>query len=238
MNEITFKRMSAIKKAQQISKYFRQERADYQYTKDVFRKLRSLLDIKVTKKSKKLPYIPTEDEIRRYYEVVWKAKNLAHAIMIKTLLYTGVRVTELINIKLTDVDLDACQIKIRKGKGDKDRIVPFPQNFKEVLAVHVKFMKSHHGTCLFESSWKKQYSDRGIRKILEKYTKEAGISCSISPHRLRHFLFTWMKRQGVDDALIQPYSGHESRLSLEIYSKLAINEAQEEYENVISKFPV
>ncbi|MBY0580257.1 MAG: site-specific integrase [Rickettsiales bacterium] len=231
-------RMSASKKAKQIAKYFRQERADYEYTKDVFRKLREILDIRVTKKAKKLPYVPTEEEIKKYYEVVWKSKNLLHIIMIKTLLYTGVRVTELINIKLEDVDINNCQIKISNGKGNKDRIVPFPQNFKEVLGVHVQTMSKIKAKYLFESSWKKQYTDRGIRKILEKYTKEAGIDRSISPHKLRHFLFTWMKRQGIDDALIQPYSGHESRISLEIYSKLAINDAQEKYDAVISKFPI
>jgi integrase/recombinase XerD len=73
---------------------------------------------------------------------------------------------------------------------------------------------------------------------LEQYTKEAGMEHSISPHKLRHFLFTWLKKQGVEDALIQPYSGHESRKSLEIYSKLSIGDAQEEYENIIGKFPV
>ena len=56
---------------------------------------------------------------------------------------------------------------------------------------------------------------------------------SISPHKLRHFLFTWLKKQGIEDALIQPYSGHESRQSLEIYSKLSIGDAQKSYENVI-----
>ena len=60
----------------------------------------------------------------------------------------------------------------------------------------------------------------------------------ISPHKLRHFLFTWLKKQGIEDALIQPYSGHESRKSLEIYSKLSIGDAQEEYEQIIRKFPV
>ena len=58
------------------------------------------------------------------------------------------------------------------------------------------------------------------------------------PHRLRHFLVTWLKTQGVDDALIQPYSGHETRTSLEIYSRLAITEAQREYYAVIDRFPV
>jgi integrase/recombinase XerD len=60
----------------------------------------------------------------------------------------------------------------------------------------------------------------------------------MSPHKLRHFLLTWLKKQGIDDALIQPYSGHESRQSLEIYSNLAITEAQKEYNGVISQFPV
>ena len=50
------------------------------------------------------------------------------------------------------------------------------------------------------------------------------------PHRLRHFLFTWLKTQGIDDALIQPYSGHATRTSLEIYSRLALADAQHTYE--------
>lgn len=74
--------------------------------------------------------------------------------------------------------------------------------------------------------------------VLEHYAKEAELSKPISPHKLRHFLFTWLKKQGIDDALIQPYSGHESRQSLEIYSKLSITDAQSEYERVINKFPI
>ena len=66
----------------------------------------------------------------------------------------------------------------------------------------------------------------------------AGLSRSISPHQLRHFLLTWLKKQGIDDALIQPYSGHASRQSLEVYSRLAIGEAQKAYDEVITRFPV
>jgi integrase/recombinase XerD len=61
---------------------------------------------------------------------------------------------------------------------------------------------------------------------------------SISPHKLRHFLFTWLKKQGVDDALIQPFSGHETRQSLEIYSKLSLADVQEIYNEKIDKFPI
>lgn len=79
---------------------------------------------------------------------------------------------------------------------------------------------------------------RGIRKLLDRYAKQAGLKRSFSPHKFRHFLLTWLKKQGIDDAFIQPYSGHASRQSLEVYSRLAIKEAQHEYDGVIGRFPV
>jgi integrase/recombinase XerD len=66
---------------------------------------------------------------------------------------------------------------------------------------------------------------------------DSGSRCAASG-RLRHFLFTWLKTQGIDDALIQPYSGHASRTSLEIYSRLALPGAQASYDGVIGQFPV
>ncbi len=226
-------------KAKQLIKLLRQENPDYNYLREVFRQIRKELDVQVnTGAPKKLPQVPTEEEISKYYEAVWKARNMQHVVMIKTLLYTGVRVTELIHIKLSDIDFDRCQMRINEGKGKKDRIVPYPIGFREILAIHVDNSRKNKQTNLFESSWKKPYTDRGIRKILAKYTEKAGIEHSISPHKLRHFLFTWMKKQGVDDALIQPYSGHESRQSLEIYSRLSLNDAQPIYDSKIKGFPV
>ena len=231
-------RTPAKQKARQLARHLRAERPDYAYLKEVFRCLRAELDISVPRASKRLPAVPTEDEIRRFYVAVWHGRRLGDAVLIKTLLYTGVRVSELIAIRLDAVDLDRCQIRITRGKGGKDRVVPFPQNFKETLALHADALRRKRATHLFESSWKKPYSDRGVRKLLARYAAQAGLARPISPHRLRHFLFTWLKTQGIDDALIQPYSGHASRQSLEIYSRLALAEAQEEYEQVIGRFPV
>ncbi|WP_233882779.1 tyrosine-type recombinase/integrase [Brevibacillus laterosporus] len=182
--------------------------------------------------------MPTEEELKRYYEVVWKSKNFQDMMIVKTLMYTGIRVSELINIRLMDIDFHYRQVRINNGKGGKDRIVPFSQSFKELLAMHADVMKKKHAVYLFESSWKKKYTGRGIRKILAKYSEESGLVQNLSPHKLRHFLLTWLKKQGIDDALIQPYSGHESRKSLEIDSKLAITDAQQEYNEVINKFPI
>ncbi|MBZ0187842.1 MAG: tyrosine-type recombinase/integrase [Candidatus Obscuribacterales bacterium] len=231
-------RTNPEKKAKQLARYLRDERPDYNYLKAVFRHLRTELNVAVEKNSKSLPDIPTEEELQRYYQVVWKAKNNQDLLIIKTLLYTGARVTELVNMKLTDVDLQRCQIRINSRKGDKDRIVLFPEQFKEVLARHAENLKDKGATYLFESSWKKPYTDRGIRKILERYAQEAELDKTMSPHKLRHFLFTWLKKQGIDDALIQPYSGHTSRQSLEVYSRLSLADAQTEYSDAIRRFPV
>jgi integrase/recombinase XerD len=231
-------RTPAKQKAKELAKFLRSERPDYNYLKSVFRHLREELEVPVTRAPKKLPDVPTEDEIERYYEAVWKSQNFQDMIIIKTFLYTGVRVSELVMIRLDDVDYDRCQIRINQGKGEKDRIVPFPKTFKEVLAMHAARMREKHAEYLFESSWKRRYTDRGIRKILAKYAEKAGITRTISPHRLRHFLLTWLKKQGIDDALIQPYSGHATRQSLEVYSKLSIHEAQQHYDQVMNKFPI
>lgn len=221
-----------------ISKILRDERPDYVYLRDLFKKIRQEFDITVTTKAKKLPYVPTEEELKQYYHWVWQTKNIKHMILIRVLLYTGIRVQELVNIQLSDLDFDRCQIRINQGKGAKDRIVPFPTHFRETLMLFANTEKNNGAIYLFESNRKKAFTTRGIRKILAEYATEAGMQQSISPHKLRHFLFTWLKKQGVDDALIQPYSGHETRQSLEIYSKLSLSDAQEAYNDKIDKFPI
>lgn len=232
------KRTSPHKKALQIAKYFRHESPDYHYLRAVFQNLRQALKVEVTAAPKKLPYVPTETELKKYYDALWNAQNMQDMMIVKTLLYTGIRVSELIRLQIQDIDFDRCQLRIVAGKGKKDRIVPFPKSFRETLALHVSNANKNKQLHLFESSWKKPYSDRGIRKMLEKYSRMAGIQKTISPHKLRHFLFTWLKKQNVDDALIQPYSGHETRQSLEVYSKLSLSKAQEEYDEKIKNFPV
>jgi integrase/recombinase XerD len=231
-------RTGAKKKAHELARYLRSERPDYAYLKDVFRYLRAELEIEVPRASRKLPFVPSEDQIQRYYQAVWKAENFSDMVLIKTLLYTGIRVGELVKVHLSELDFDQCQLRITAGKGNKDRYVPFPASFKEALAMHARQLKERGAVYLFESSWKKKYTERGVRKMLLRYSVAAGLEHSISPHQLRHFLLSWLKKQGIDDALIQPYSGHASRQSLELYSKLALADAQKEYNAVIGRFPV
>jgi integrase/recombinase XerD len=232
------KRTPARQKAIELAGLLQNEQADYAYLKQLFYYLRQELGVTVPAKAKKLPYVPQEAELQRYYQTVWQAGHFEDIILIKTLFYTGLRVSELVNLKLSEVNLEQCQLRINHAKGGKDRVVPFPPGFKEALAGHVQLLRQKKAVYLFESRRKKKYSERGVRRMLERYSQKAGLSRPLAPHQLRHFLLTWLKKQGVDDALIQPYSGHASRESLEIYSRLAIEEAQQEYNQVMNKFPI
>lgn len=231
-------RTAPKKMAKTLAKHLRDERPDYDYLKAVFKELRKELNVDVARQSKKLPLVPTSDQLAKFYEAVWSSKNFPEMVMVRLFLYTGIRVSELINIKLNDVDFNLFRIRINNGKGGKDRYVPFPKSFKELLAVHVNTMQSRNALYLFESNRKTKYTDRGVRKIIEKHSQKADIGFNFSPHKFRHYFLTWLKLNNIDDALIQPYSGHESRKSLEVYSKIAISDAQKEYDKIIINFPV
>ncbi|MEK3871752.1 hypothetical protein NYE76_17795 [Paenibacillus sp. FSL M7-0831] len=75
----------------------------------MFQHLRTELEIEVPKASKKLTYVPTEEELKRYYEVVWRSKNFQEMMIVKTLMYTGIRVSELANVRLSEIDFHYCQ---------------------------------------------------------------------------------------------------------------------------------
>ncbi|GHO79330.1 integrase [Ktedonobacter sp. SOSP1-85] len=221
-----------------MAKLLQAERPDYPYLKSVFRALREDLEIAIPRKEARLPDVPTEDDIRRFYQAVWNCRNFADMVLIKTLFYTGIRVSELVAIRLDEVDVERCQIRITKGKGSKDRQVPFPRSFRELLALHMEQVQARGAVYLFESVRRRRYTDRGVRKMLTRYATQAGITRSMSPHKWRHFLFTWLKKEGINDALIQPYSGHATRQSLEVYSRLSLADAQPSYNQTMERFPI
>jgi|SRR6185437_41882 len=232
------KRTSARVKAEELVKLLQPEKPDYEYLRQVFQYLRKALNIAVVYKEKSPPYVPTEDEIKKYYEAVWKSRKMKHVVLLKMLLYTGIRVSEIIHVKISDVDFDRCLIRITGIHGKKERIVPFPSSFTEVLAMHADVIKRRKGEYLFESTWRKPYTVRGVDKILARYKEAAGITSSLSPKRLRYFLVNWFKKQGLEDAFIKMHTGYESQQSIEKYAKASASDAQKAYENIIGQFPV
>jgi integrase len=103
------------------------------YLKKVFQHTRSILAISPAKAEKRLPELLTDHELVGFYEAVWHARNPTHMIMVKLLIFTGLRNAELARVRLQDMDLDHCQVHVVQGKGSKDRSVLFPSSFRREL---------------------------------------------------------------------------------------------------------
>src|SRR5258708_19637951 len=97
--------ISAKKMAQKVSSLLKAQSPNYDYLRDVFRFVRENLNIEVTTTPTRLPYVPTEDEIRLFYKTVWESNDIIPMLMIKVLLYTGIRVSQLANIQIYNINL-------------------------------------------------------------------------------------------------------------------------------------
>ena len=124
----------------------------------------------------------TDAELVTFYETIWQARQLTHVVMLKLLLFTGIRNVELVRLRLTDVDLQTCQLRISQGKGHKDRYVLFPTSFRGELAQYLERQRTQSARYLFESNRCRPYSTRRIRQIVKHYARAAGIEKRVYPH--------------------------------------------------------
>lgn len=224
--------------ARKLVRLLRPQRPDYPYLKKVFQHTRELLEVKPSKAKKRLPELLTDSELVGFYEAVWHARNSVHMVMIKLLIYTGLRNAELSRIRLKDVDLDQCQIRVEQGKGKKDRSVLYPAGFRGELAQYISHCKEQRATYLFESNRLKPFSTRRIRQIIHQYASEAGIEKRVYPHLFRHQIITYLTRKGIISPKLQLLSGHSEEKSLAIYRDLALADVAGEYEAAMRTFPV
>lgn len=227
------------KLARRLARIIHKERPDYHYLKKLFVHVRDELDLTGgPPQPKKLPELLTDKEVTRFYEAVWNAADRTHVVMIKLLLYTGIRNSELANLELHDVDLDAMTIRVDQGKGKKDRYVPFPLSFRGELAQYIDNQKDRKARYLFETNRLDRFTTRWIRGLVKRYAQQAGIEKRIYPHLFRHQLLTHLAKKGVVDAKLQVISGHEARKSLEVYQELSLADVAEEYQEAMRDFPV
>jgi integrase/recombinase XerD len=156
----------------------------------------------------------------------------------KLLLFTGIRNTELVHLRPTDVDLQTCQLRIHQGKGRKDRYVLFPMGFRGELAQYVERQRAQGTVYLFESNRCQPYSTRRIRQIVKQYATAAGIAKRVYPHLFRHQLITYLTKQDIISPKLQLLSGHTTEQSLAVYRELALPDVADEYEAAMRTFPV
>lgn len=226
--------------AREIVSVIRRHRLNY----DTFRKAayeaRRSLHMKPKGGGTRLPQLIPQDALKRFYDVVDKAGNLQHQIMLRLLLYAGVRAAELAAIRVEDVDLEACKVFIRSGKGDKDRYVLVPDRFRLALQAHLtSIMKSDRGRkYLFESRLRDKFSVRSVENIVQQYAEAAEMPVKVHPHLFRHQMISYLTSEGLSDAQIQLVSGHASKKSLERYQQISLQQVGPDYQAAMRKVDI
>jgi integrase/recombinase XerD len=224
--------------AKNLANQLRSQRPDYHYLKHVFANVRDILEVTPDSKEKRLPELLTDQELISFYDTVFRTRDRKHAVMIKLLIFTGVRNAELAMIRLIDVDLDGLKVRIERGKGSKDRYVLIPASFRGELMQYIENQKEKMATYLFESNRLKPFSTRRIRQIVKHYADSAGITKRVYPHLFRHQIITYLTKQGIISPKLQLLSGHSEERSLAIYRDLALSDVAEEYEEAMKSFPI
>ena len=180
------------------------------------------LTVKQPLKFKSIEYPRSEKKLPRVIDKnfllgqISKIENLKHKSIISLAFSTGMRVSEICNLKIEDVDSKRMLIHIRNAKGNKDRLVPLSENILSLLRIYFKEYKPN--VYLFNGQFDLQYSTRSCNEIVKKY-----IGKDYHFHLLRHSSFTSLLESGVDLRIIQKLAGHTSSKTTEIYTHVSNN---------------
>lgn len=204
----------------QIARLVRRQGLDYEGWRYVAKRVRQECDLRPAKKGQKLPRVLTTEEFRRFYKVVDQADDVQHSLMLRLLFYTAVRVAELCSIEAADVDLEACKIRVNRGKGSKDRYVLFGKSFATALRTHIAAHPKNRW--LFQTRRNGRFTTRRVQQIVKNYAEQANVRAT--PHTFRHQAITWLTRHsGLADAELQLITGHARRETLAVYQHVALD---------------
>lgn len=220
----------------QIVRLARKERFSYDDFLYVCQQARRKLGLRKPKRERKLPQLLPEAELKKFFRVLEQGGNLQREIMLKLLFFTAVRVSELVNIRVADIDFDQCKIFVVEGKGRKDRYILFPAKFRLVLQSHLRANSKNR--YLFETTRYTPFTTRRVQQIVKQYREEAGITQPVHPHLFRHQMITYLTTKGLSDSQIQLISGHESKKSLEVYQHLSLKNVEQAYQDAVKSIEV
>lgn len=173
------------------------------------------IDLKFAKTSQKIPIVLSRDEIKK---IINATKNQKHQILIALSYGAGFRVSEAINLKVKDINLEELTIHIKKAKGDKDRLTIFPEKLKRNIALLISgYEKDDY---VFTSNRGGKITERTAQKIFEKALENAKIEKDATFHSLRHSFATHLLENGVDVRYVQELLGHANIRTTQLYTKV------------------
>ena len=196
-------------------------------------------DLKAPRIEKKLPEILTTDEVNRLLDQPkgTAPKDLRDRAMLELLYATGIRVSELISLNLSDINLQVGYIVCRDAK--KERVVPFGAPAKRALSDYIRnarelMLEDQTSDVLFTNCSGQPMSRQGFWKLVKYYARKAGITADITPHTLRHSFAAHLVENGADLRSVQEMLGHSDISTTQIYANMSQNKLREVY---VKNFP-
>lgn len=178
-------------------------------------KSKERIDVHFAKTSNKLPVVLSHDEIERILEATANSK---HRLIIALSYGAGLRVSEIISLRVKDLDLEGLTIHLKEAKGKKDRVTVFPEKLK--LAIQNLIAGKDLNSLVFESERGGGLTERTAQAIFSHGLKKAGIKKEATFHSLRHSFATHLLENGTDIRYIQELLGHQNIRTTQIYTKV------------------
>lgn len=186
------------------------------------------------KKEIYLPKFLNDNEIDKMFDVCDMSSSIEQrdTLILELLYSTGLRVSELVNIKIKDIDFNEKVIKVL-GKGNKERIVIYNNHTSQALHRYLdngynELNKNNSGYLILNKDGNK-LSDRYVRNIINKLVRRAGLSTKVSPHTIRHTFATDMLEEGADLVTVKELLGHESLNTTSIYTHITNEQIMKTY---------
>ena len=186
------------------------------YAEKVLNHPRTHYKLSRPKKAMTLPKVLTQDEVNSILEA---AGNVKHRAILSVIYSGGLRISECINLQLTDIDSSAMRIWVRNAKGKKDRITLLSPRILKLLRNYYLIYRPKKW--LFEGPDHKQYSASSIRSIFKRAKRKARVGAPATVHTLRHSFATHLLENGTNLRYIQQLLGHNSSKTTEIYTHVS-----------------
>ncbi len=165
---------------------------------------------------KSLPLVLSKEEV---IDLIRHTQNLKHRALITMIYSAGLRISELLNLKISDIDVDRRQLIVRQGKGRKDRMIVLADSFLPLFNNY--YLTYQPKEFFIEGEAGKKYSAESVRAIIRRGCKRAGIKKRVTPHTLRHSYATHLLESGVDLRYIQELLGHSRPETTMIYTHVS-----------------
>lgn len=169
----------------------------------------------ISKRPRRLPVVLSRREIAEILKVI---TNIKHHLILALGYGGGLRVSEVINLRVKDLDLDELMITVRGGKGNKDRVSLFPESIKNTMLGWISLKEPND--LVFPSNRGGKLSTRTVQAVIKQALSKAGIKKDASFHSLRHSFATHLLEDGVDIRYVQVLLGHQNIRTTQNYTKV------------------